>query len=107
MLPTRGGTTVLATGFEVVVVKGEQLIQWQYVRSELFGVWQSPSILARALRNPRPAPSAHCLSSVSQAAFRLREFVDQLIQSVTSTRSGAGLPRSIRWPSELLTTAVT
>ena len=42
-----GEPLALATGFEVVVVKGEQLIQWQYVRSELFGFWQSPSILAR------------------------------------------------------------
>ena len=50
-----GEPLALATGFEVVVVKGKQLIQWQYVRSELFGFWQSPSILARALRNPQLA----------------------------------------------------
>ena len=57
----------LATGFEVVVVKVEQLIQWQYVRSELFGFWQSPSILARALRNPRLASAVGSLLVFGQS----------------------------------------
>ena len=52
-----------------------------------------PSVSLFAIRSSLARPYR---TSVSQAAFKLREFEDQLIQSVTSARSGAWLPRSIR-----------